>query len=75
MTKHSPNLAADLMQSAVCHTDNMPDAVSALLTAAGEIMNKTLGEAQAIATLRSIVDQVEAAHVARFGRQPGEAVQ
>lgn len=75
MTDETTTLATGLMQAALCNTATMPEAVAALMLAAGQIMHATLGDARTIATLRSIVDQAEAAHVARHGRQPGEAVQ
>lgn len=68
-------LAHDLMQTAVCNTDHPADAATALMLAAGTLLQKRFGEAGALALLRQCIDATEAAMVAVHGRQPGEAVQ
>ncbi len=68
-------LAHDLMQTAVCNTDHPADAATALMVAAGEVLHHRFGVAGAIAMMRSIIDNTEAALITVHGQQAGEGVQ
>lgn len=70
-----PALATDLLQRAVCHTDHPAEAATALMAAAGEILHARFGVAGAIDLMRKVIDDTEAAMIARHGRQTGEPVQ
>ncbi|PTD20427.1 hypothetical protein [Sphingomonas fennica] len=54
-----PELTSDLMSRAVCNTSHPADAVSALVLAAGVILNAKFGAARSIALLRDVIDETE----------------
>jgi hypothetical protein len=70
-----PALTSDLMARAVCNTSHPADAARALLLAAGMVLDARFGATGALVMMRSILDDTEAAMVARHGPQLGETVQ